>query len=234
MEVKLLAQFVRKQKFVDFFVQDMQALEELEGLSNTIAKEVTNEELKDHPYAYVFLPSLEVAKRILERSVLIKSFNLVFAEEQTLDKAMGCVDKELLKQFMDEHSGSIAFRIESTNRTVHTSDYAKQIKSYIEMFGLGDRKVDLQEPDIVFKFIEIYKYGDTGSSLKAYFAAEILKNPTSYAKFALPDRAYLGPTTTDHELAVLMANQALVREGSFVYDPFCGTCGLLLLCTHYG
>jgi tRNA (guanine10-N2)-methyltransferase len=234
MELKLLAQFTRKQKFVDFFVQDVEALGELEGLTNLISKDITNEFLNDHPYAYITLPNIDTAKRILDRSVLIKSFNLVFGEGQTLDKVLEAANKELVNKFMTEHAGSIAFRIEITNRSTDTNQYKKQIGDFINTFELTTRKIDLHNPDIVLKLVEVYKYGDKGSSIKAYFVAEILKNPCSYAKFALPDRAYIGPTTTDHELAILMANQALVREGSYVYDPFCGTCGLLLICTNYG
>jgi len=234
MELKLLAQFTRKQKFADFFIQDTEALGELEGLTNLISKEITNEFLKEHPYAYITLPNIDTAKRILERSVFIKSFNLVFGEEQTLDKVLETINKESVCKFMAEHSGSIAFCIETVNKSTDVSERKKRIGDFIAFFELGTRKIDLENPDIVLKLIEVYKYGDTGSSLKAYFVAEILKNPSSYAKFALSDRAYIGPTTTDHELAILMANQALVREGSYVYDPFCGTCGLLLICAHYG
>ena len=67
-----------------------------------------------------------------------------------------------------------------------------------------------------------------------YFATEVLKNPSLYTKFSLSDRVYLGPTTTDHELAILMANQALVTNKTMVYDPFCGTCGILLICSYFG
>ena len=135
---------------------------------------------------------------------------------------------------MAEHEGSIAFCLELTNRTYVMQEYLEEIDKYISELDLKDRKIDLKNPDIVLKFIEVYKYGDKGEPLKAYFATEVLKNPSLYTKFSLSDRVYLGPTTTDHELAILMANQALVTNKTMVYDPFCGTCGILLICSYFG
>jgi tRNA (guanine10-N2)-methyltransferase len=53
-------------------------------------------------------------------------------------------------------------------------------------------------------------------------------------KYSLRKRPYLGPTTTDHELAFLMANQAQCREGDLVYDPFVGTGSIAIACQHFG
>lgn len=47
-------------------------------------------------------------------------------------------------------------------------------------------------------------------------------------KYELNKRIYLGPTSADNDLAFLMCNQALVKDGSIVIDPFVGTGGLLI------
>lgn len=54
-----------------------------------------------------------------------------------------------------------------------------------------------------------------------------------FAKFDLDKRPYLGPTSTDHELAFLMANQALVTLGDLVYDPFVGSGSIALACSYF-
>ena len=41
-------------------------------------------------------------------------------------------------------------------------------------------------------------------------------------------RNYIGTTSLDAELSLLMANLARVRSGHFVYDPYCGTAGALV------
>lgn len=50
----------------------------------------------------------------------------------------------------------------------------------------------------------------------------------------LKERRYLGPTSMDHELACLMCNQAHVRPGTLVLDPFVGTGSILLAAASYG
>jgi tRNA (guanine10-N2)-methyltransferase len=53
-------------------------------------------------------------------------------------------------------------------------------------------------------------------------------------KYRLSERAYLGPTSTDSELAFLMCHQANIDSNSIVIDPFVGTGSLLVPCAHYG
>ena len=53
---------------------------------------------------------------------------------------------------------------------------------------------------------------------------------TFYGRYNLKKRPYLGPTSTDHELALLMANQGHIKEGDLVYDPFVGTGSIALAC----
>lgn len=38
--------------------------------------------------------------------------------------------------------------------------------------------------------------------------------------FDLKKRAYIGNTSMESEVSLLMANQALAKEGKLVYDPF--------------
>ena len=47
-------------------------------------------------------------------------------------------------------------------------------------------------------------------------------------------REYLGTTSMDPELSLVMANMALVQDGSFVLDPFVGTGSVLITCAHFG
>jgi tRNA (guanine10-N2)-methyltransferase len=38
----------------------------------------------------------------------------------------------------------------------------------------------------------------------------------------------------DAEIALIMANQALVQRGKLVYDPFVGTGSILVAAAHFG
>jgi tRNA (guanine10-N2)-methyltransferase len=48
-------------------------------------------------------------------------------------------------------------------------------------------------------------------------------------KYDLKKRHYIGPTSLDHTLAIIMANVSHVKKGSVVLDPFVGTASLLVL-----
>lgn len=67
---------------------------------------------------------------------------------------------------------------------------------------------------------------------KVYFGVELSSCKLGSAKFnmkyQLGNRIYLGPTSTDNDLAFLMCNQANIEEGAYVFDPFVGTAGLLI------
>ena len=49
-------------------------------------------------------------------------------------------------------------------------------------------------------------------------------------QFSLKKRSYLGPTSMDAELSLIMTNFGLVRKGSFCFEPFVGTGSILLTC----
>lgn len=40
--------------------------------------------------------------------------------------------------------------------------------------------------------------------------------------YALSKRAYIGPTSMDAEVALVMSNIAKVKKGSIVFDPYVG------------
>jgi tRNA (guanine10-N2)-methyltransferase len=48
------------------------------------------------------------------------------------------------------------------------------------------------------------------------------------AKYELRQRRYLGPTSMDVEMGLLMNNMIHARAGGIVWDPFCGTGSILV------
>jgi len=54
------------------------------------------------------------------------------------------------------------------------------------------------------------------------------------SRFRLPERKYLGPTSMNSLLALLMCECTRVRPGSWVLDPFAGTCSVLIGATYFG
>lgn len=85
------------------------------------------------------------------------------------------------------------FDVEALGKTLTTV----QKVEIIEKFGYlpFDPKIDLKNPEIIFKVIE-----NTKNNL-IYFGLEIASNrvekDTFYNKYALSTRPYLGPTSTE-------------------------------------
>ncbi len=68
-----------------------------------------------------------------------------------------------------------------------------------------------------------------------YFGRELGRSDRSVLQaLDLKQRRYLGPTSMDHELALIMCNMGLVRPGTLMHDPFAGTGSILLAAAHRG
>ncbi|CAN0490404.1 unnamed protein product, partial [Hapterophycus canaliculatus] len=63
-----------------------------------------------------------------------------------------------------------------------------------------------------------------------YFGRVVAEgNRELVAAFDLKKRPYLGPTSMDNELALVMANMALAGKGKLCFDPFVGTGSILVV-----
>lgn len=73
-------------------------------------------------------------------------------------------------------------------------------------------------------------------AVRAYFCRFIADSRRGelLQRYSLKTRAYIGPTSTSAELALVMANQALAARGRVVLDPFVGTGSLLVAAAHFG
>ena len=100
--------------------------------------------------------------------------------------------------------------------------------------------MDLKKPDVTFWLVQSLTHvGNNGlpppTDPWMCFARQLaMSDRSAVTRFPLPQRAYLGPTAMDAEMALLMANQAQARAGSLVYDPFVGTGSVLVAAAHFG
>ena len=94
--------------------------------------------------------------------------------------------------------------------------------------------IRMREPKNIFSCVLHYKYG-TDTILDLFlgtFVADGQRNTN--ARFDLKKRHYIGPTSTCAELASLMSNQILARDGMLVWDCFVGTGSLLVAAAAHG
>lgn len=87
---------------------------------------------------------------------------------------------------------------------------------YIEFWGLDPTAVPPEPEEILF------------GRLLAHGQRHLIK------ELSLKQRKFIGNTSMDAQLSLLMANQAMVQEGDLVFDPFVGTGSLLVSAAKWG
>jgi tRNA (guanine10-N2)-methyltransferase len=94
--------------------------------------------------------------------------------------------------------------VEGLGRTIPLKEQLEVIEMFNRFPLFDSQLVDLKTPELVFKVVE--------DSNRVYCGIQVassrVNGETYYSRYNLKKRPYLGPTSTDHELAFLMANQA--------------------------
>ncbi|KAI9291017.1 hypothetical protein K502DRAFT_326490 [Neoconidiobolus thromboides FSU 785] len=101
-------------------------------------------------------------------------------------------------------------------------------------------KINLKDPEVRFTLSEdlspVTKSDLPGEKLhKVYFSRFLAEASRDVVQlYDLKKREYLGTTSMDAELSLVMSNMALVKKDSLVYDPFVGTGSFLVTSAHFG
>jgi tRNA (guanine10-N2)-methyltransferase len=213
-------------------------LESLARLFNYPVHYNKEEHDPDRPFLTVTLPSEKAAADIASRAVLIKGFFEKWGEGVTYEELLASLDK-YPKEKMEVHGAadkSFKFVVDGFGRKYNNAERIEIMKRFAPLPLHG--KISLEEQDNQFWIIE-----DIGNNApkdmpprKVYFARQIAEGAGRIAidKYSLKKRGYLGTTSMSSEWSLLMANQALARAGSFVFDPFVGTGSILVGCAHFG
>ena len=210
---RYLVHFIKKFRYLDFCLPEFESLVNLYFHQGKLPVATLRDQLycqprdtinvQRHPCVYVNLPGrLEVTEKVVKRSILIKEVIDVISEAKSYEQLLENVDTEKLIPLL-ESGKSFKFNIEGIGRKVGLKE---QIE-IIESFGRFPFKpnINLVNPDMIFKIIE------NQTDHVIYFGLQLVDNrveeDTYHFKYDLRKRPYLGPTSTDHELAFLMANQ---------------------------
>jgi len=143
----------------------------------------------------------EATEKLIKRSILVKEIIDVISEAKSYEQLLENVDKEKLIPLL-ESGKSFKFNIEGVGRKISVTEQMKIIDSFA-IFPFK-QNINLKNTDLIFKIIE------NKEDHIIYFGLEMAKprieEDTYHYKYDLKKRPYLGPTSTDHQLAFLMAN----------------------------
>eukprot|EP00658_Telonema_sp_P-2_P070811 TRINITY_DN60205_c0_g1_i1.p1 TRINITY_DN60205_c0_g1~~TRINITY_DN60205_c0_g1_i1.p1 ORF type:complete len:545 (-),score=141.29 TRINITY_DN60205_c0_g1_i1:173-1807(-) len=160
-------------------------------------------------------------------------------------------------------TGSFKFKVEAVGRVISHAEQLQIIQALEPSLGFRG-KVDLKTPEHVFcilldygapksihvdsegrKMVGSFDSQDTAAPFpydpeeppqRVYFARLVATTDRKsvLGKYSLKQRKYLGPTSMDAELALIMANMGKVGKGKLVWDPFVGTGSVLVAASHFG
>ncbi|KTW25777.1 hypothetical protein T552_03390 [Pneumocystis carinii B80] len=124
---------------------------------------------------------------------------------------------------------SFKFVVESFNKS-HSIEHQIELINSFSYLAL-EGPVFMKNPQEIYAILEEWVAG----SLKYVFMGRQVSKSSRHAVnwFNLKKRRYIGNTSMDAELSLIIANQALAGKGKLVYDPFVGTGSILLACAYY-
>ncbi|CAF1029949.1 unnamed protein product [Brachionus calyciflorus] len=242
--------------YLEFRFPELQVICESIGHSNCITSHTYTDE---SPLFTCNLPSDKIANQIGERSFLLKSISKLISQGNSLDDLIANIEQE--NNQMDLTKGD-TFKIDvySYGKIYSQEEKLQKIEKLVDALKFEEKelKVCLNDKLVKHKFFyaeewiqsdekfvhEFDKVNDGTETTKApstkylrrcYIGKFLCNGQSSVVfKYNLKDRGFIGNTSMDPLLSLVMANMGNVNSTSFVYDPFVGTGSLLVGAAHCG
>ncbi|CAK69450.1 unnamed protein product (macronuclear) [Paramecium tetraurelia] len=194
--------------------------------------EITSQTLGNYPFVDVQLRDLDLIHKVLNRSILLHDILYTLSRGNTLEELAQNLLPQAL-QYVQNPNLSCKCDIITSYFKISQERRVELIEQVFGEKGFKSQNtINLTDPDILYYVIitkdQKYIAGCTLTKKKKRREKNFARN------YELPNRIYLGPVSLAHDLAFLMANQAIVQENDFVFDPFAGTGSSLVACSHFG
>ncbi|GLE07906.1 hypothetical protein PINS_up018735 [Pythium insidiosum] len=203
------------------------------------------------PVLRLRLPSEQHAKWLSARAILVKGVYEVWGHVQGADYAA-------LVRAVDGYAGAAKARIlrdEACSWCINVEAFGKKL-TMEEQESRRERfrdvlpfagPVQMKQPHEKLLILEEFALElpdlATAAPQQLFFLRELAGSERNRGRGGARDlidrqtlkrRAYIGPTSMESEMALLMANMALVQRGDVVIDPFVGTGSVLIPCATHG
>jgi tRNA (guanine10-N2)-methyltransferase len=193
------------------------------------------------PFWIVDLPNDEYAIQIASRAVSLKCILELWTHSNTYGKFHQSLKTCLeINKEQQQHlfAKDKTFRVTVETYNKHYTQKEKVDK--IETIGYLPSKgsVDLKNPNVNFWYIEFFGMDPNNvpaDPMDILFGKWIVDGQRRMLHdISLKTRKFIGNTSMDPQLSILMANQGLVQKGDFVFDPFVGSGSLLVPAAKFG
>lgn len=170
-------------------------------------------------------------QELLNRAILVKDFIEMWAEADSLEGL-----HEILKTHLHlfepyRLETCFKFLVKSFGKTYSPREQVDIINTFGYTDHLGPTR--MKDPEIIYGvFVNRAESGKEHYYFGRYLGRSL--RGKHIESMNLKKREYLGTTSMDAELSLVMSNMGLAREGSFIYDPFVGTGSFLYTCSYFG
>ncbi|KAF9133824.1 hypothetical protein BGW39_008867 [Mortierella sp. 14UC] len=223
-----LIQFAQQHE--EFRLPELEALATIENVQMTYEPSAYSLE---SPFLIVEIESAEKAASLLNRAILIKTITELWGQGSSWDELIEKV-KEHPERWPQYLETTFKFLVVTFGGTIEMKDKPAIINRFSFTGFMG--KIDLKNPEEEFHLIADYGIDPNVHVAHTFYMGRLVGHGKRELidKFNVKKRKYIGNTTMDAELSLIMANQALCGPGKLVYDPFVGTGSFLMTCAHFG
>ncbi|RUS18282.1 hypothetical protein BC937DRAFT_88959 [Endogone sp. FLAS-F59071] len=215
-------------------------LESLATIENVQLKYNSTNYSRDSPFLQVDIASDEEAAKLVKRAILIKFVYELWGTGVTYEELRESV-KQHPERWPEYNTKSFKFTVSAFGSTCTAEHQLKVIESFSWLGFDGD--IVLRNPEVEFVVVEDFGSKTPGGKPRPEPERLYMGKLVGWVaqgsrdlvnKYNLKKRKYLGNTSMDAELSLIMANQALATPGKLIYDPFVGTGSFLFTCAHFG
>lgn len=205
------------QDFLSFRLPEMASIVKLFNLDLKV-------EANEKPYWIVFGTESDLIK-FASRSVLLRYIVEIWSSGTDYEKFHSSLRTNLKEMDMvDLDLLSFKITVESYNKHIKQIEKVERIESmdYLPLNG----KIDLKNPELNLIYYEFWGLDHMNvpeEPEEIVFGKLIVHGKRDIVKtISLKTRKFIGNTSMNPLLSLLMANQALCEKNQIVYDPFAG------------
>lgn len=191
---------------------------------------------KKDPFWILELESDEAASKIAGRSVTLRYVIDLWAAEKCVDELHEKLCSISPEKIAPYSNLSFKMKVEIFGSSQSQKEKVDKIESfnYLPLKG----PVRLKNPELALQYIEYYGLEPNRVPEEpkiVYFGRVVCEGQRDLiSKHSLKKRKFIGNTSMDPQLSLIMANQAQIIHGDLVLDPFVGSGSLLIAAAEFG
>lgn len=203
------------------------------------------------PLLRIHLPSVQHAKFLSERGILVKGVYEVWGhtdagEYEALVQSVASYGNPLKQQIIDDANCSWRINVDAFGKKLSMTEQRARREHFRDVLPFEGPVMmkDSKETFLILEEIGVdQELHPEVKPKQIFFLREIAGSDKNRGRGGARDlvdqqtlkrRAYIGPTSMESEMALLMSNMALVQQNDLVIDPFVGTGSVLIPCGTHG